>query len=857
WLTPLIGRDSEIAWVQAQLDNPHCRLLTLTGPGGIGKTHLALEAIKTRLNRFPDGVFLISLAALPLPQDILPVLAQVLNLPAPDNVDLRRHLFTHLRPKKLLLVLDSFEVLLAAPGLASQTGSMVISSLLEEAPWLKIVVTSRMRLNLHGEHVLALDGLRYPPVQAGDAVDPEDYSAMALFLNSAGRLHPRYVPTAGDLADIAHICRQVEGLPLAIILAASWMELLAPREIAAEIDRDIDFLIIKAGNIPQRHRNLRAVFNHSWRLLSDGEQAIFQSLSVFRGGFTRIAAQAVAGASAQELRTLVSRSLLQRSPKDRYMLHPLLRYYAAEKLAAEPEILARVCRQHSTFYAASSHDWVKMLRGKHQQAAIAEMRQEINNLQVAWDWAVTNREHSSVAQALDGLCTYYHYHNHYQKGLATCQAATKAIAKDQSPEGLRLTARLLSWQSVFSAHLGHMEQAIFLSQRCLDIFKDLVLAGEDVRPEKAFALLQLARQLTESDLKQAGQLAEESANLHRELADEWGTAEALETLGQVAWLTADYQSTYQYLQECLGLRRSLLDSRGLAAVLGTLGFVCFQMGDFDQAEAFIREGINLKQKLGDLAGAADSLFNLAMAMLWLGEFEEVNNLLTPAINTFEKKGAATEAVRLQALRAMAQALLGRYAEASDIAKASLSFARSNGLERETGILLWVLGFLTVATGDYVKAERQLVEGSQLLKSLGLWDILAAAQVALGYVALSLNDLGQARQCFLEALQHQPGPQSKGLTLLALPGIALLLARSGHLARSVEVDSLATQFPFITNSRFFEDIAKRPLEQLIAVLPAETIAQARARGQSATLERAIPPLLAELGNLDGQLQAIPS
>ncbi len=502
WLTPLIGRESEVAWVQAQLDNPHCRLLTLTGPGGIGKTHLALEAVKAKLNHFPDGVYLVSLAALPSTQDIVPVLAQALNLPSRDYVDLHGQLFDYLCPKKLLLVLDSFEYLIAAPGLASQTGSKVVSRLLEEAPRLKILVTSRMRLNLYGEHVLALEGLRYPLTPA--SIDPDDYSAMALFLKCTRRLRPRYVPTADDLMDITRICQQVEGLPLAILLAASWMELLTPREISQEIDRDIDFLTTESGNIPQRHRSLRAVFNHSWRLLSDSEQAIYQSLSVFRGGFTRVAAQAVAGASVQDLRTLGSRSLLQRSPKGRYTLHPLLRHYAAEKLADVPETHAQICNRHSAFYTTYSHDWAEILKGKHQQATIADMRQEINNLEVAWEWAITNREISLMARGLDGLCLYYTYHNRHQKGLATCQAAASQIAKDQSAEGLRLMARLLSWQSTFGANLGQMEQDIRLSQQSLAIHQEKLLAGEEVPSEKASARLQLARQLTKSDLQKAG-----------------------------------------------------------------------------------------------------------------------------------------------------------------------------------------------------------------------------------------------------------------------------------------------------------------------------------------------------------------
>jgi predicted ATPase len=852
WLTPLIGRQSEVNWVQFQLATPPCRLITITGPSGIGKTHLALEAVKAKLNRFPDGVFLVSLAELTSAQDIIPILVQVLNLPFQDNVDLRRQLFDYLRPKTLLLILDSFEYLIAAPGFASQSGTKIVCDLLEEIPRLKILITSRTRLNLHGEHVLTLNGLSYPPepanYQSSDVVEPDEYSAITLFLNSALRLRPGYIPTAADLVDIGRICRQVRGMPLAILLAASWVELLKPRDIAEEIEQNLDFLTMESGNIPWRHRSLRAVFNHSLRLLSDRERAILLSLSVFRGGFTRIAAQAVVGASAQDLRYFVNRSLLRRFSEDRFTLHPLLRYYAAENLVANPEVNTRVCNQHCTFYTAASHDWMMLYKGPHQQAGIQQMKREIHNLQVAWRWAVKQRDRPSLAQGLDGLCTYCTYHNRYQEGIDICRDAARMIDKEQSPAGLRLMSRLLAWQSTFSMKLGRMEEALRLSQQALIILQDSLLAGEDFRPEKAFALLQFAQQLTECDLGKAEQLAKESVKLYQDLEDESGTADALEALAEVAWLSANYREAHDGYQRCLSIRRAIGDRHRIANLLGILGFVCFQLGDFGQAERLIHEGINLKQHLRDVNGATDTLFNLAMAMLWIGGCEEVNNLLSLAIASYHKSGAVIEAAKLQALQAMAQTLLGQYDEAREIAESSLALARNNRLEREIGILLWVLGFLSIAAGDYISAEQQLMEAHQILVSLGLLDISAAAQVALGYAALGLEDLGLARQRFAEALQGQPGPQSRGVALLTLPGIALLMAQIGHISFSVAVDTLATRFPLITKAPFFNDVARQPLAALLTDVHEAVLAQAKAHGEGLDLDTAVIEILKALKQL---------
>lgn len=852
WHTPLIGRAHEIAWVHAQLDNHSSRLITLIGPGGIGKTHLALAAVKARLNLFPDGVFLLSLAAEPFSQSLIPSLAKVLDLPPQEKRDLTSQLIDYLRPKSLLLLLDSFEYLIAAPGLASQTGSQAVSRLLQEAPRLKFLVTSQIPLNLHGEQTLPLEGLDCPPQPAEEqaiaAADSGNYGAVSLFIDHARHIRPHYTPTTVDIADIGHICRQVEGMPLAILLAAAWIELLSPREIAAEIARDIDFLTMEASNIPRRHRSLRAVFNNAWRLLSTEEQAILKSLSVFRGGFTRSAAQMAAGAPVHILRTLVSRSLLLRLRNERYSLHPTLRHYAAEKLAETPQMHADIRDEHCTFFASFSQAWVDRFNGEYRQAAIAEMGQEFSNLQIAWRWALAKGALPLLLQMVEALCAFHFYHGRLQEGLRASHDAGGLAAEDQSATGLLLKARSLAWQSAFHTSLGQLDQATKLSQECLVTLEHKQLAAHDTRRERAFALLQMARQLTQSNLQKAMPLGQESLILYRALADRRGMAEALDTAGQAAWLTADYSNARDYLQECLQLRGQLNDVRGMVAVLGTLGFVFFQMGKFQQAESLIREGIGRRQQMGDLAGAADALFNLAMAMIWLGEFAQVNKLLEPAVASFNESGAISETVRLQALQVMALALSGRTSDASPIAEQSLAYARSNGLVRETGILLWVLGFLSVASAEYDKAEAQLLQSMQLSESVGLWDILAAAQVARGYAALGLKNLAAARSHFVSALQRRQAPQSNGVALLALPGIALLVAQSGLPMRAQELYSLAARFPLVANSPFFASVAGQPPAASLADVPQEVGAQASADEQPLDLETALPALLKELDAL---------
>ena len=330
--TPLVGRESELAALTQLLDNPQCRLLTLVGPGGIGKTRLAIEAAAARREVFVDGVVLASLAAVNSPTFMLPALASALGFSFYGSTNPRNQLLNHLSEKQMLLVLDNLEQLLE--------GVELVADILRRAPGLKLLATSRERLNLLGEWVVEVQGLAVPP--AGQAKGVEECSAVALFVQSARRAKAGFALRAGDEPAVAHICRLVEGMPLAIELAASWVRMLSCQEIAREIEHNLDFLVASTRDLPERHRSLWAVFDHSWKLLSGEEQRELSQLSVFRGGFTRQAAEAVAGASLAALSSLVTKSLVRRASAlddlTYYDLHELVRQYAHVQLRGAGDI---------------------------------------------------------------------------------------------------------------------------------------------------------------------------------------------------------------------------------------------------------------------------------------------------------------------------------------------------------------------------------------------------------------------------------------------------------------------------------------------------------------------------------------
>jgi DNA-binding SARP family transcriptional activator len=307
-LTAFVGREAELATLAALCGQPGARLLTLVGMGGVGKTSLALELARASLESYADGVFFVPLAPLAGPATIAPAVAQALELSVQAG-DVAAALLRFLRDKHILLILDNFEHLLAEPGQAVE----LVVGMLEAAPRVQIVATSRERLNLRAEQLVALEGLSYEPGAApGDAAD---LPAVRLFAQSARRVRLGFELGPANLPDVLQICRLVQGVPLALELAAAWAELLPLDEIAREIARSADFLAAKWHDAPERQRSLRAVFGWSWRLLSAGERQLFARLAVFRGGFTRAAAEAVVGASLPGLIALVQKSLLRRAER--------------------------------------------------------------------------------------------------------------------------------------------------------------------------------------------------------------------------------------------------------------------------------------------------------------------------------------------------------------------------------------------------------------------------------------------------------------------------------------------------------------------------------------------------------------
>jgi predicted ATPase/DNA-binding XRE family transcriptional regulator len=478
--TPFIGRERELAEIAAWLADQDCRLLNLVGPGGAGKTRLALKAAEGRLSEYRHGACFVPLAGLENPQDLADTVLDHLRLPRSGSAKPQEQLLDYLRKKHFLLILDNFEHLLPETGL--------LIAILQAAPKVVLLVTSRQRLSLQSEWVYPVNGLTVPELEGGSPV--ESYSSGALFVQTARRQRAWFRVDEANRRAVTRICRQVEGMPLAIELAAAWIPVLEPEAIAAGIERGLDFLEAGLGDLPERQRSMRAVFDASWKLLSEDEQRAMEQLAVFRDSFNLAAAEAAFGIPPKRLLALVNKCWIQAGAGGRFQLHELVRQYARERSSAEAGAWERFKERHSAYFCGllkAQGDWFC-----HREVeAITEIEADLHNIEAAWSWALEHGRADLVAGAVYSLGHYYDWSSRILAGKQAMQAAVNCLSAENIPAGIDpdsislARARALTLLGSFSGGDQEKNQPY---QEAGSLLDRLEQKGVDTRSERAYLL---------------------------------------------------------------------------------------------------------------------------------------------------------------------------------------------------------------------------------------------------------------------------------------------------------------------------------------------------------------------------------
>jgi DNA-binding SARP family transcriptional activator/predicted ATPase len=639
--TPFVGRQAELAQIAHYLDQADCRLLTLIGAGGIGKTRLALQAARQALDASADGVYFVPLAGTSSPEFLVPTIMEAIDCPLSGETDPKRQLLNYLHQKEMLLVLDNFEHLLSSVD--NDSGRDLLLEMVTRAPKLKLLVTSRERLNLQAEWLLTLQGLPSPPAET--AFGEETFEAVELFAQGARRVRPDFSLSA-EWPEVGRICRLLEGMPLGIELAATWVSMMPCADIVRELARGLDLLSTTLHDVPARHKSLEAVFDHSWQLLSEPERDVFKKLSVFRGGFDRKAAQQVAGASLSTLAALVNKSLLYVVSPGRYdMLVPLKQYVAA-KLAETPaegegvqnrhcgffaSLPSQVRQRHARYYLSLAERAEQALKGPEQLAWLRHMETECDNLRIALGWTLAGQDESAaLALRLAGtlgsfwqMCSH-----HWSEGYRWLKAAL--ANSDGASASIRAKALLAAGTLLFCQ--WHFEQAAPFFHESLTLYQKL-----DDKGGIADALYWLGcHAFRQKDYCEATRLLEQSLVLYRERNDQYGISMALRNLGDCARLLKDYERSNRLYEQGLALSRKVGNKRGASNALNSLGELARLQGDWKKAKAFYEENLSLGRELGNEFSQAITLHNLGHTILRLGDLWGAVVLFKESLSLFQK-----------------------------------------------------------------------------------------------------------------------------------------------------------------------------------------------------------------------------
>jgi tetratricopeptide (TPR) repeat protein len=518
--------------------------------------------------------------------------------------------------------------------------------------------------------------------------------------------------------------------------------------------------------------------------------------------------------------------------------------------------------RHCEYYITALCGWEQDLKGRRQQAALAEMDVETENVRAAWDWAVERGYVEQLDRAIEGLALFYDHRSRYHEGEAAFREASDRLAAiverssgDEARHGsgnaVRVLARTLAWCGIFGGLLGRAERSDELLQRSLALLEGPELAGQDARSEMAFVLWAMGESeylitsLSETDRARARARVERSLALHRDLGDRWWIANVLHALAHLARASEDYEQAKLWFAESADGFHALGDAWRAARSTWRLGFIYAYQGQVEEAERLGRDSYAIYQELGGTFDVGLGSITLAVILGWRGKFEEACALAEQGFASWRNLGLRRQLATWNAVLARHRLHLGRYGEARAHAQETLSLAQEYGDKRGIALSLRVLGYVALTEGAYAEAQSMMDQDLAVCRELGRRDGLGEALASAGFAARAAGDLRRAARYLRQALETALEIRAQYHLMLAFPAVALLLSDRGEMERAVELYALASRYPVVTNSRWIQDVAGKRVAAAGAALPPDAAAAAQERGRARDLWGTAKELLAEL------------
>ncbi|HEU5298009.1 MAG TPA: tetratricopeptide repeat protein, partial [bacterium] len=764
-LTSFVGREREIAEIKELLRT--VPLLSIVGSGGAGKTRLALQVAADLLTEFQHGAWFVELASVSDPNRVVQAVASTLGIRESAGLSLEAAVFDFLRARQLLLIVDNCEHLAAA-------AAEFLQGLLAATRVVQVLCTSREPLGIDGEKVWRIPSLPLPDGGPPDGERLVRNEAVRLFVDRAQAVAPGFALTRENAGAVARICVRLDGMPLAIELAAARVKVLTVDQITERLDDRFRLLAGGARTALPHHQTLRAALDWSHDLLSEPERVLLRRLSVFSGGWTLEAAEAVCPDASLEregvldvLGRLVDRSLVNAGgdTEARYTMQETIREYAHEKLAAAGEA-ADLRLRHGQWVLELAEQAEPYLRGSRQQLWLDRLEREWDNLQAALRWAVESGESDRALRLGAALWRFWYLHGHLTIGGEWLAAI---LGRFEAPSVSR--ARALNGAGVLAVAAGGYAQAHQLAQRALELAR---ITG-DAESEASARLVHSTAYLAQGDCAKATALAEETLAAFRTAGSVWGEALALSVLADIALENGHYEQALKVYTDSVALFRQSSDAWGIALGERGRGYAARLLGDYDQAVSVQAATLAMTRRLGDRTGMGSAMVQLGFLHWRQGRYDQAKAILEEALPMARDAGNRRGVADVLSVLGLIEDSQGHHAKAAEVLRESVELYRSIGSRFGVAAVLGTLGRVALHQGDERRAVALAEEAVTLFREIGDRRGAATSLRTLGDAALSRKDYALALRYAQEShrIFSDLGDRwAIGYALRLLAGIAL-------------------------------------------------------------------------------------